>query len=174
MKPCGQPSSDDQGTLVGETAGMPIEVRSDDGGESPPAPRLVQRQVHDFLLTSELPLRALAGFFILRFFLTMVSSGSGAPAGIFAPLLVLGAATTFPRVDSRPVIRSLRRVTRSRSSWDRKRLLRGRCCVKESERSMSRLRTSPVDVPSCLRARWAPDHTEQEAVIGIDRTLSFT
>ena len=44
------------------------------------------------MLNGELTLAALVGFFLLRFLLTMLSYGTGAPGGIFAPLLVLGAA----------------------------------------------------------------------------------
>jgi len=48
--------------------------------------RLVERT-----LAGHLELLPIAGFFVLRFALTMVSYGSGAPGGIFAPLLVLGS-----------------------------------------------------------------------------------
>ena len=46
----------------------------------------------EHMLSDKLPLATLAGFFVLRFLLTMLSYGCGAPGGIFAPLLVLGAA----------------------------------------------------------------------------------
>ncbi|MFN2425195.1 MAG: H(+)/Cl(-) exchange transporter ClcA [Candidatus Binatia bacterium] len=49
--------------------------------------RLVER-----ILSGSMTLTALAGLFVIRFVLTMVSYGSGAPGGIFAPLLMLGAA----------------------------------------------------------------------------------
>jgi CIC family chloride channel protein len=43
-------------------------------------------------LAGELAVGPLVGFFLLRFALTMVSYGTGAPGGVFAPMLVLGAA----------------------------------------------------------------------------------
>ena len=71
------------GVLVGLAVGavalfVPIAV----GGGS----RLLERT-----LEGELSLMALGGFFALRFALTMLSYGCGAPGGIFAPLLVLGS-----------------------------------------------------------------------------------
>lgn len=45
----------------------------------------------DTALTGDWPLNALVGTFVLRFVMTMASYGCGAPGGIFAPLLVLGA-----------------------------------------------------------------------------------
>lgn len=64
------------------------------------------------MLEGELSLLALAAFFVLRFGLTMLSYGCGAPGGIFAPLLVLGAdiglgigvvaGQFLPKVVSRP------------------------------------------------------------------------
>lgn len=44
------------------------------------------------MLVGEFPVAAVAGIFLLRFVLTQLSYGCGAPGGIFAPLLVLGAA----------------------------------------------------------------------------------
>jgi chloride channel protein, CIC family len=44
------------------------------------------------ILSSSLTLRALAGIFVLRFFVGPFSYAAGAPGGLFAPMLVLGAS----------------------------------------------------------------------------------
>ena len=44
------------------------------------------------ILSSSLTVRALAGIFILRFFIGPFSYAAGAPGGLFAPMLVLGAS----------------------------------------------------------------------------------
>jgi CIC family chloride channel protein len=72
------------GALVGLTVGaVALFVPSAVGSGH----HLVER-----MLNGEFSVAALAGLFALRFLLTMVSYGCGAPGGIFAPLLVLGAA----------------------------------------------------------------------------------
>ena len=45
----------------------------------------------EVVLTGHMPLADIPWWFLLRFGLTMMSYGCGAPGGIFAPLLVLGA-----------------------------------------------------------------------------------
>lgn len=48
-------------------------------------------QVVEQTLSGQVTLGALAALFLIRFGLTMISYGCGAPGGIFAPLLVLGS-----------------------------------------------------------------------------------
>ncbi len=48
-------------------------------------------EIVESTLKDRVTFQALAVFFVLRFGLTMISYGTGAPGGIFAPLLVLGA-----------------------------------------------------------------------------------
>jgi CIC family chloride channel protein len=72
-----------KGAIVGATAGLlawfyPATVG---GGE-----HLAQRAI-----AGHLAWESLAGLIVIRFVLTMGSYGSGAPGGIFAPLLALGA-----------------------------------------------------------------------------------
>lgn len=58
-------------------------------------------------LTGELAISTLLLFFLLRFGLTMGSYGTGAPGGIFAPLLVLGAlhGLAFAEIAHQPLQR---------------------------------------------------------------------
>jgi CIC family chloride channel protein len=49
------------------------------------------RRLVEQTLAGQMTLLAIPGYFAIRFVLTMLSYGSGAPGGIFAPLLVLGS-----------------------------------------------------------------------------------
>jgi CIC family chloride channel protein len=71
------------GVLVGAVVGLlGWFVPSAIGGGQP---------LVDAILKEHIPLATIPWWFLLRFGLTMVSYGCGAPGGIFAPLLVLGA-----------------------------------------------------------------------------------
>jgi CIC family chloride channel protein len=72
-----------QGVLVGAVVGLL-------GWFVPDALGGGQRLV-DAVLQGQVPLVHIPWWFLLRFGLTMISYGCGAPGGIFAPLLVLGA-----------------------------------------------------------------------------------
>jgi len=74
-----------KGALVGAAAGLlawfvPGVVG---GGEN----------IAQSAIVSQIPWITLGGLLVARFVLTLASYGSGAPGGIFAPLLVLGALT---------------------------------------------------------------------------------
>jgi CIC family chloride channel protein len=72
-----------KGAAVGALVGLLawFSPASVGGGEG-----LAQRAI-----AGNLPWKMLAGLILIRFFLTMFSYGSGAPGGIFAPLLAIGA-----------------------------------------------------------------------------------
>lgn len=66
------------------------------------APDLVGtgRAVIDTLFTGQVGLAALVAIFAIRFVLTLVGYGCGAPGGIFAPMLILGAALGLAVADA--------------------------------------------------------------------------
>ncbi len=68
--------------VIGALIGLLFYIYPDSvgGGE-----RVIHAALH-----GELALKALVILFILRFFTTMISYGTGAPGGIFAPMLALG------------------------------------------------------------------------------------
>jgi CIC family chloride channel protein len=72
-----------KGAMVGAAAGLIawFAPRAVGGGDS----------LTQFAITGQAAWSAILSLLILRFFLTMVSYGTGAPGGIFAPLLGLGA-----------------------------------------------------------------------------------
>ena len=93
-----------KGVLVGILAGAVVWLLPNAAGGGYP--------ILAETFSGQLGIGAILGFFVLRFALTMLSYGCGAPGGIFAPLLVLGAllglATgegvhwLFPRMDFYP------------------------------------------------------------------------
>jgi len=72
-----------KGAAVGAAAGLLVwfAPSSVGGGEN----------LAQFAITGHIVASGLAGLLVVRFALTMASYGSGAPGGIFAPLLALGA-----------------------------------------------------------------------------------
>jgi CIC family chloride channel protein len=72
-----------KGALVGATVGLLMWFAPSTVGDG--------ENVAQFAINGHAAFSVIAGLLVVRFLLTMASYGSGAPGGIFAPLLALGA-----------------------------------------------------------------------------------
>lgn len=73
------------GVIAGAAVGLAVWLRPETAASG--------HQILDRVFSNELVIPAILGLIALRFAMTMLSYGSGAPGGIFAPILVLGGLT---------------------------------------------------------------------------------